>query len=231
MRLRLFPIRRLAGAALFAAALALVPAGRAGAAVFSDVTMGMGLGDDQRVFLNVTNDHFAPSPEVAVSLVKRCRVPVDDFPVILLLARGARRSPDDILRLRLEYLSWSDIMFRMNISPSVLFTGINRDPGPPYGKAWGYWKKHPRERLSIRDRDVVGLAKLQVACARQRVSPYTLIAERNKGVSYEHWVAEKNRGKYPKSKPAKKGGPRSSPPGHGKPKAQEHGKPKHHGKP
>lgn len=231
MRLRLFPTRRLAGAALFAATLALVPAGRTGAAVFSDVTLGMGLSDDQRVFLNVTNDHFAPPPAVAVALVQRAASPVDDFPVILLLAKAGRRSPEDILRLRQEYLSWSDIMFRMNISPSALFTGITRDPGPPYGKAWGYWKKHPRERLVIRDRDVVGLAKLQVASARHHVSPYTLIAERNKGVSFEHFVAEKNRGKYPKSKPAKKGGPKSSSSGHGKPKAQEHGKPKHHGKP
>lgn len=227
MRYRYFQTRRLAGALLVAAALALIPATRAGAAVFHDVTMNMRLGDDQRVFLNVTNDHFAPPPNVAVSLIKRCPSPVDDFPVILLLARSGRRSPEDILRLRLDYLSWSDIMFRLNISPSGLFRGINRDPGPPYGKAWGYWKKHPRERLVIRDRDVVGLAKLQVASARHRVSPYTLIAERNKGVSYERYVAEKNRGKYPKSKSAK-GGSKS---GHGKPKSQEHGKPKHHGRP
>ena len=229
MRSRFFPTRRLAGAILAAAVLALVPAARAGAAVFYDVTMDMGLGDDQRIFLNVTNDHFAPPPAVAMSLVKRCPSPVDDFPVILLLARSGRRSPEDILRLRLEYLSWSDIMFRLNISPSALFTGINRDPGPPYGKAWGYWKKHPRERLVIRDRDVAGLAKLQVASARHRVSPYTLIAERNKGLTYERYVAEKNRGKYPKSK-AMKGGSKSSASGKGKPKP-EHGKPKHHGKP
>ena len=230
MRSRFFSTRRLAGAALVAAALALIPAAQAGAAVFYDVTMNMGLGDDQRVFLNVTNDHFAPPPDVAISLVQRCRVPVDDFPVILLLARAGRRSPEDILRLRLEYLSWSDIMFRLNISPSSLFTGIDRDPGPPYGKAWGYWKKHPRERLVIRDRDVVGLTKLQVACARQRVSPYTLIAERNKGVTFEHYVAEKNRGKYPRSKAAK-GKPRPSQSGKGKPQSQEHGKPKHHDHP
>ena len=223
MRSRFFATRRLSGAVLAAAALTLlIPAAPARAVVFTDVTLGMGLSDDQRVFLNVTNDHFAPSPAVAVALVQRAASPVDDFPVILLLAKAGRRSPEDILRLRQEYLSWSDIMFRMNISPSALFTGITRDPGPPYGKAWGYWKKHPRERLVIRDRDVVGLAKLQVASARHRVSPYTLIAERNKGVSYEHYVAEKNRGKYPKSKPPKKGGPKSSSSGHGKPKHPDH---------
>jgi len=225
---RFVSTRRLAGAALAAASLALIPAAPAGAVVFTDVTLGMGLSDDQRVFLNVANDYFAQPPAVAMALVQRAPSPVDDFPAILLLARAGRRPPEDILRLRKEYLSYSDIMFRLNISPSALFTGIDRDPGPPYGKAWGYWKKHPRERLVIRDRDVVGLAKLQVASARHRVSPYTLIAERNKGVTFEHFVAEKNRGKYPKSKAAK-GKPKSSQSGKGKP--QEQGKPKHHGKP
>lgn len=226
MRPRFFATRRLAGVSILAAALALIAAVPAGAVVFSDVTLGMGLSDDQRIFLNVTNDHFSPPPAVAMALVQRAASPVDDFPVILLLARAGRRSPEEILKLRREYLSWSDIMFRMNISPSALFTGINRDPGPPYGKAWGYWKKHPRERLVIRDRDVVGLAKLQIASARHRVSPYSLIAERNKGVTMEHFVAEKNRGKYPRSKAAK-GKPRSSQSGKGKPQSNEHGKPKH----
>lgn len=231
MRSRFFATRRLAGAVLAAAALALlIPAAPALAVVFTDVTLGMGLSDDQRVFLNVTNDYFAQPPAVAMALVQRAPSPVDDFPVILLLARAGRRSPEDILRLRTEYLSWSDIMFRLNISPAALFTGINRDPGPPYGKAWGYWKKHPRERLVIRDRDVVGLAKLQVASGRHHVSPYTLIAERNKGVSFEHFVAEKNRGKYPKAKSAK-GKPRASQSGKGKPQSQDHGKPKHHDHP
>ena len=203
MRPRTCAARRLTGAAGIVATLALAFAAPAGAAAFYDVTLDLGLGDDQRIFLNVTNDYFAPPAAVAMALVQRCPSPVDDYPVVLLLARSSKRSPDEILRLRLDYLSWSDIMFRLNISPAVLFTGIDRDPGPPYGKAWGYWKKHPRERLVIRDRDLVGLAKLQVAAGRHRVSPYTLIAERNKGVTIEHYVAERNRGKYPKSKTAK----------------------------
>ncbi|MBI1949799.1 MAG: hypothetical protein HYS34_00350 [Acidobacteria bacterium] len=223
MRSRSCATRRLAGAAA-GAALVLLFASPAAASVFYDVTLNLGLGEDQRIFLNVTNDYFAPPAAVATTLVQRCPSPVDDYPVILLLARSSKRSPDEILRLRLDYLSWSDIMFRLNISPSVLFTGIDRDPGPPYGKAWGYWKKHPRERLVIRDRDVAGLAKLQVAARRHKVSPYTLIAERNKGVTIEHYVAEKNRGKYPKARTAKEKA-RGAQPG------KEKGQPKEHGRP
>ncbi len=196
----------------------IIPA-RAGA--FFDVTLGLGLKDDARIFLNVTNDYFAPAPAVGMELVTRCPAPVEDYPVILMLARASRRSPDEILRLRLDYLSWSDIMFRLNVSPGILFAGMERDPGPPYGKAWGYWRKHPRgERYEIRDRDVVELAKLQVAAGYHHVSPYSIITERNKGVTVEQFVAEKNRGRYP-----------SHGRGHDKPKGpkdKEHGHPHDH---
>lgn len=218
---------RLTGAAAVVAALALAFAASAAparASVFYDMTLNLGLGDDQRIFLNVTNDYFAPPPAVATALIQRSPSPVDDFPVVLLLARASKRSPDEILRLRLDYLPWSDIMFRLNISPSVLFAGIDRDPGPPYGKAWGYWKKHPREKMVIRDRDVVGLAKLQVAAGHQRVSPFTLIAERNKGVTIEHFVAEKNRGKYPKAEAAREK-TRGAHPGKDKGQPKDHGRP------
>ena len=209
--------RPAAGAAAFPAALCLVLCASvvpARAALFYDVTLDLGLPDDARIFLNVTNDYFAPPPPVAVELVRRCAVPEDDYPVILYLARASKRPPQEILRLRLDYLSWSDIMDRLSIPPSVLFVGIDRDPGPPYGKAWGYWRKHRRgERMRLRDRDVVELVKLQVAARYQRVSPYTIVSVRQKGIDVEQYVAEKNRAKYPKVKGASRGKGK----GHGKP--------------
>ena len=197
------------------------------ASVFYDVTLDLGLRDDARIFLNVTNDYFAPPPVVAVDLVRRCPAPEDDYPVILLLARASKRPAAEILKMRLDYLSWSDIVYRLHVSPSVLFVGINRDPGPPYGKAWGYWRKHPRgERFEIRDRDVVELAKLQIAAGYQHVSPAVIIAQRNRGITVEHYIAEKNRGRYPKVKAAR--GPSH---GKGQEKSKGSGKPKGHGKP
>src|SRR5881296_3880719 len=80
------------------------------AALFYDVTLDLGLRDDSRIFLNVTNDYFAPPPMVAVDLVRRCPAPEDDYPVILLLARASKRPAAEILKMRLDYLSWSDIV-------------------------------------------------------------------------------------------------------------------------
>ena len=216
-------------AARFVAALAValgasVVSARAG--VFYDATLDLGLRDDARIFLNVTNDYFAPPPAIAVDVLQRCPDPVNDYPVIQLLARTSRRSPQEILRLRLDRESWSDIMFRLNISPAVLFAGLDRDPGPPYGKAWGYWRKHPRgERFEIRDRDIYELAKLQVAAGYHHVRPYTIITERNRGITVEQYVAERNRGRYSKDKSGKEKsrdrGPEKSK-GHDKPKGHGH---------
>jgi len=212
-------------AALWVALCASVVPARA--AVFYDATLDLGLRDDARIFLNVTNDYFAPPPAVAVDLVQRCPDPVADYPVVLLLARASRRSPQEILKLRLDYLSWSDILFRLNISPAVLFAGLDRDPGPPYGKAWGYWRKHPRgDRFEIRDRDVAEFAKLQVAAGYHHTSPYTIISERKRGITVEQYVAEKNRGRYSRDKSAK--GPSRD---RGAQKPKGHDKPKGHGHP
>jgi len=53
-----------------------------------------------------------------------------------------------------------------------------------------------------------------------------IIAQRNRGITVEHYIAEKNRGRYPKVKAAR--GPSH---GKGQEKSKGSGKPKGHGKP
>lgn len=184
------------------AALALVASGglcRAG--VFYDVSLGLDVGDDARLFLNLTNDYFAPPAAVATRVVRRCPRPENDYPVILLLARASRRPADQILELWLTNRSWAEIMFDLRISPAILFVGLGRDPGPPYGKAWGRYRAFKgRGPYPISDRDVVELAKLQVAAGYYHVSPYAIIAERQKGVHIERYAADRYRSRHGEEK-------------------------------
>ncbi len=213
-----------AGAVLSVLAVAMpIAIAPAEAGVFYDATIRLNLGDDDRIFVNVANDYFAPPPAVAATVVERCPSPVDDYPVIMLLARASRRPPEEILRLRLDYLPWSDIMVRLNVSPGILFAGLDRDPGPPYGKAWGHWRQRPRgETFDIRDRDVVELAKLQVAAGYHHVSPYTVIAQRQNGVKIERYVADKNRGRYARQDRAARGESQGDDRGKGKGHSKKH---------
>ncbi len=187
-------------------------AGLARAEVFYDVTVGLNVGDDARIFLNVTNDHFAPPEREATVIVRRCRHPEDDYPVVLFLSHASGVPAGKVLDLRLRGLSWGDVMFRLKIGPSVLFARFDRDPGPPYGKAWGHYKKHKKGgRIALSDGDIVGLAKLQIAARHYGVNPHTIVSERGKGVSIEKFTAAKHRARHgkaksPQAKPAKNSG-------------------------
>lgn len=203
------------------------------AAAAFDIAAGLSLGDDDRIFLNVTNGYYAPQREMAIALVHRSRDPVDDYPCVLLLARASHRPPAQILDMRLGGMDWADIMFGLHVAPSVLFAGMDHDPGPPYGKAWGYWKKNPRGRLEIRDRHFVELAKLRVTTGAYGLSPYAVVTERRNGVRYESYVAERHRQRERsgKAKPGKPehGQDQGRGHGHGQDNEHGHGQHKEHG--
>jgi len=179
--------------------------GAALAGVSYDVTVGMNVGDDTRIFLNMTNDHFAPPEREATAVIRRCRRPENDYPVVLFLSHASGVAPGKVLDLRLEGLSWADVMFRLRIGPGVLFAHIDRDPGPPYGKAWGHYKKHGKGgRSALTDADIIGLTKLQIAARHYGVAPQTIVSERRKGVSIEQYTAKRHHGgKQQQAKPAK----------------------------
>jgi hypothetical protein len=194
---------RLTHAALSVAVLALCTARAVTAADVSfDASLGFGVSEDERVFLRITNDYFRPPQAVATRIVRGCHRPEDEYPTILFLAGASRRPAEEILRLRLEELSWADIIVRLRIPPSSLFAGLTREPGPPYGRAWGHWKNHAgKGAVVVSDREVVELVKLQIAAGHFRVSPLTVAAERKKGVRIERYVAERQRARHTKTGP------------------------------
>lgn len=212
------------------AALTLLLPGRALAGdAFYDLTLDLKISDDARFFLNLTNQHFLAPSQGAVTVVKRCPRPADDFPVVMLLAAASRRPADDVLAMRLRGLAWSDVLFELHVSPQVLFVGMDRDPGPPYGQAWGHWKDHkgqPKKgRFALPDAQVVELAKLQIASSYYRVSPYTIVGERRRGMSVERYTVIK--GRPAGAAPARNAGAASSGvrPERGQGHAHGHGQP------
>ncbi len=191
------------------------------AGVSYDVSTGLPIGDDARLFLHVTNEYYAPPPEMASVIVHRCPRPVDDYPAVMLLAHASGQPPARILDMRLAGRPWADIMFQLQVRPEVLFVGIDHDPGPPYGKPWKSWKKHGRKKFAISDAEFVEFAKLRVVAGYHRVSPYVVIQERGRGVSYERYVAEKH-GKKDHSAKSKQGGRRNDNDHAGKNKSKKH---------
>jgi hypothetical protein len=175
--------------------------------------------DDNQYFLNFTVSNSGYSRAVLEPVLPRLRYVEADLPVVLFLARHSGRPVEFIVDLRSGGLSWSVVMGRLNLAPSILFVGIDRDPGPPYGKAWGYWRKNPKG-VRFSDTDVVGLVQVQTAARHAGLSAFELARGRGQGRTVSAAVADK-KGRPWKGKPAHAG----AGPAQGKPKGQGHGKP------
>jgi hypothetical protein len=174
--------------------------------------------DDSQFFLNVAVGDSGFGRPVLEPILPRVRYVDQDLPVILFLARHSGRPPVFIVDLRAKRLSWAVIFQRVGVPYDVLFTGIDRDPGPPYGKAWGYWKKHPA-RMTFSDTDIRGLVRVQLGTRIAGVSPYELARDCGRGRPVAFVVADR------KGRPFSKGVPPGQAKKGGKPKDNGQGKP------
>ncbi len=177
------------------------------------------VGNDNQYFLNLAVSNYGYDRAVLEPVLPRLRYVEADLPVVLFLAHASGRSVQVIVDLRAGGLSWSVVFTRLHVPFDLLFAGIDRDPGPPYGKAWGYWRKNPRA-VQLTDGDVRGLAQVQVGARTAGLSPFDLARGKGQGKAVAVMVAEKKNRPYDKGRPEQAGGP---PPGKGKPKGKPQG--------
>ena len=204
---------------VFAATLlaAVAATGLAGAATSFDFLFDIdSVDNDSQLFLNLAVGSYHAERRTLEPMIPRIQPVGTDLPVVLFLAQTSGRSIEHIVALRERGLTWSVIFTNVGVPPDVLFAGIDRDPGPPYGKAWGYWKKHPQKPRLV-DSDIVGLVQIQVGHRLLGESPFELA--RMRGAGKPVWVVVADRNGRPHRNAA-------GPPGHAKgpPPGQARGK-------
>jgi hypothetical protein len=145
---------------------------------------------DTQFFLNLTVGDYGFRREELEPLLPRIREVEIELPVVLYLARESRRPVAEIIDLRSSGLDWSSVFTRVGCAQERLFAGIDRDPGPPYGKAWGYRRKHGGP-AQLADDDVRGLVQIQIGQRFSGLSPYELAQARGRGLSVERLVADR----------------------------------------
>lgn len=139
----------------------------------------------------VSNYYHVPQREVI--LVRERRIRDDELPVVFFIAQRARVAPATIVDLRLRGLSWWDISVRYGIGPEVYYVPVAVAPGPPYGKAWGHYKKKPKKQwntIVLSDDDVVNLVHVRFLSDHYRIPPERVIEVRGRqrdivAVNYE----------------------------------------------
>ena len=154
------------------------------------VVSGEGL---RSFYFAIGNYYQVPEREVVV--VRERAVPPDEVPVVFFVARQAHVAPAVIVDLRRRGLSWSDVAFHFRLDPDIYYFL----EGPPYGHAYGYWKKHPP-----RDAEVIDAVNVHFLSDYHRVSPDIVRADRSRGSSYA-FVAQGFEAKSRKEEKHRKG--------------------------
>ncbi|HEU5180810.1 MAG TPA: hypothetical protein VFW45_08455 [Candidatus Polarisedimenticolia bacterium] len=146
--------------------------------------------NDHEMFLNLAVGDYGYDRAALEPLLPKIKHVESDLPVILFVSRESGRPLEAIVNQRALGLSWSSILKRHNVPTDVLFAGIDRDPGPPYGRAWGYWKKHP-STTALSDSDVRGLVQVRLGSRWARMTPYQMARGQGRGESVVTVVADR----------------------------------------
>jgi len=100
------------------------------------IDFGISIGDDglEGFYLSVGDYYKVPQREVLI--IKERKVPDDEIPVVLFIAKRANVTPQAIINLRIDGKSWMDITLHFGLTPEIFYVPVKEVNGPPYGKAY-----------------------------------------------------------------------------------------------
>lgn len=156
----------------------------------AQVDLGLAVSDGRlRSFYVAVGEHYRVAPSAVVDLRTRYRLADEDLPVVYFLAARAHVGPQAVIDLRLAKRSWFDIAVHFRLSPEIFFVPVRAErPGPPYGNAYGYYRKRGRagdwRGLVLTDREVVGLVNLRFLSEYHGLDPDDIISRRSRQASF-----------------------------------------------
>ena len=196
----------------------------AGPVLAAQVDLGISISDGRlRSFYVAVGDHYRVAPRAVVDLRTRSRLLDEELPVVYFLAARAHVGPQVVVDLRLGKRSWLDVAVRLGLSPEIFFLPVRMEKiGPPYGNAYGYYRKHGRggdwKTLVLADREVVDLVNLRFMSEYHGLDPDEIMVMRGRQTSFVRIHDEIGRGR---SKGAPGNAPKGGPAGKGQAKTKK----------
>lgn len=153
----------------------------------TQVDAGISIGPEglRGFYLSVGEYYRVPEREVIV--IRERRISDDELPVVFFIANRARVEPRVIVDLRLRGMSWYDISIRYGIYPDVYYVPVAVTPGPPYGKAYGHYKKRKKsewKKIKLADADIINLVNLRFISDHYGYAPDKVIKYRSEGRNF-----------------------------------------------
>ena len=167
------------------------------AATFDFLFSARHVRNDAENFLNLAVADSGYGRAVIEPVLPRLRHLERDLPVVLFLAKASGRPVDDIVGLRANDFSWSYVLTNLKLGPDILFAGIDRDPGPPCGKAWRDWKEQANY-VYLSDDDIAGLVHVQLAARWLSTRTYDVANRHGGRKQVIRYVADRKGRQYPK---------------------------------
>lgn len=136
--------------------------------------------------LSVGEYYRAPEREIIV--IRERGISEEELPVVFFIAQKARVSPKVIVDLRLRGMNWMDITLHHRLSPEIYYVPVRvAKQGPPYGNAYGYYKRHPKKewkKIVLNDEDIVNQVNLKFISAYHGYAPERVIEYRSQGRNF-----------------------------------------------
>jgi hypothetical protein len=153
----------------------------------SNVNAGVSIGPEglKSFYLSVS-EHFKVA-EKEVTFVHERKIKDEELPVVFFIAARAKVDPKVIVDLRIGGSSWYSISVKYGIYPDVYYVPLTFDPGPPYGKAYGYYKNKPKqswEKIKLSDDDIINLVNLKFIVEHYNYTPDKVIKMRSEGKNF-----------------------------------------------
>ncbi len=150
-----------------------------------DVDFGLAatVGDDD-LYLRIQSHYFDRDFGSVGAAAKRLKDPDHELPIVLFLAYHSGKDPEQIVRMRKSGLSYWEVSLKLGIPASVYFMDLPFDPGPPYGKAYGHWKKHKvrrTHRVVLTEREMYDCISLQIVNGYYGIPPREAVQMMNEG--------------------------------------------------
>lgn len=153
----------------------------------SQVSAGISVGPDGlKSFYLAVGSHYN-IPERAVLVVKQKRIEDEELPVVFYICQRAGIKPAAVIELRHLGKSWLDITLHFGLGPDIFYVPMSVDPGPPYGKAYGHFKKHPKgkwKEIQLTDTDIVNLVNLRFVSKHYGLPPEDVARMRANGSTF-----------------------------------------------
>ena len=190
----------------------------------ADVDIGLSIGDDGiKGFYLAIGEHYKV-PQKQIVVVREKKIPDEELPVVFFLAQRASVAPDIVIKLRLGGKSWMEISAHFGLTAEIFYVPVKRAPGPPYGKAYGHFKKKKKGQwgtIVLTDTEVVNFVNLKFISEHYGYSPDDVIKMREKGNSFIAINAKVKKNKVQEKKQSKQLATKEKPKDKGKGKGKK----------